>query len=87
MRARRRWSRRPRNSPAPDRSDDGCPATSSANIADGSADPAFLAEAEQSLFDVDPLTGEEMEQILARAYATPKELVQRAAEFNGSGAQ
>jgi tripartite-type tricarboxylate transporter receptor subunit TctC len=48
-------------------------------------DPAFLAEAEKSLFDVDPLSGEEMEQILRRAYATPKPLVQRAAEFNGSG--
>jgi len=48
-------------------------------------DPAFLAEAQKSMFDVDPLTGEEMEQILRRAYATPKELVQRAAEFNGSG--
>jgi tripartite-type tricarboxylate transporter receptor subunit TctC len=50
-------------------------------------DAAFLAEAEKSLFDVDPLTGEEMEQILRRAYATPKALVQRAAEFNGSGGQ
>ncbi len=50
-------------------------------------DPAFLAEAKKSLFDVDPLTGEEMERILRQAYATPKELVQRAAEFNGSGAQ
>jgi hypothetical protein len=39
---------------------------------------------EKSLFDVDPLSGEEMEQILRRAYATPKALVQRAAEFNGS---
>jgi tripartite-type tricarboxylate transporter receptor subunit TctC len=48
-------------------------------------DPAFLAEAQKSMFDVDPLTGEEMEQILRRAYATPKELIQRAAEFNGSG--
>jgi len=48
-------------------------------------DPAFLAEAQKSLFDVDPLSGEEMEQILRRAYATPKALVQRAAEFNGSG--
>ena len=48
-------------------------------------DPAFLAEAEKSLFDVDPLTGEEMEQILKRAYATPKALIDRAAEFNGSG--
>jgi tripartite-type tricarboxylate transporter receptor subunit TctC len=48
-------------------------------------DPAFLAEAEKLLFDVDPLNGGEMEQILRRAYATPKALVQRAAEFNGSG--
>jgi tripartite-type tricarboxylate transporter receptor subunit TctC len=48
-------------------------------------DPAFLAEAEKSLFDVDPLTGEEMHDILTRAYATPKGLVKRAAEFNGSG--
>jgi tripartite-type tricarboxylate transporter receptor subunit TctC len=50
-------------------------------------DPAFLAEAEKSLFDVDPLTGEEMERILRQAYATPKALIQRAAEFNGSGGQ
>jgi hypothetical protein len=35
-------------------------------------DPAFLAEAEKSLFDVDPLNGEEMEQILRRAHATRK---------------
>jgi len=48
-------------------------------------DPAFLAEAEKGLLDVDPLTGEEMERILRQAYATPKPLVQRAAEFNGSG--
>jgi hypothetical protein len=48
-------------------------------------DPTFLAEAEKSLFDVVPLSGEEMEAILRRAYATPKELVKRAAEFNGSG--
>ncbi len=48
-------------------------------------DPAFLAEAQKSMFDVDPLSGEEMETILRRAYATPKALVQRAAEFNGSG--
>ncbi len=50
-------------------------------------DPAFLAEAEKSMFDVDPLTGEEMEQILKRAYGTPKALVHRAAELNGSGGQ
>ena len=50
-------------------------------------DPAFLAEAKKSLIDVDPLSGEEIERILRQAYATPKELVQRAAEFNGSGGQ
>jgi hypothetical protein len=48
-------------------------------------DPAFLADGERSLLEVDPLTGEEMEQILRRAYATPKAFVQRASEFNGSG--
>jgi tripartite-type tricarboxylate transporter receptor subunit TctC len=48
-------------------------------------DPAFLAEAEKSMFDVDPISGEEMTRILTRAYATPKALVARAAEFNGSG--
>jgi len=48
-------------------------------------DPAFLAEAEKSMFDVTPVSGEEMEQILKRAYATPKTLVERAAELNGSG--
>jgi len=48
-------------------------------------DPAFLAEAERSMFEVSPISGEEMEQILRRTYATPKALVQKAAEFNGSG--
>jgi Tripartite tricarboxylate transporter family receptor len=50
-------------------------------------DPAFLAEAEKGMLDVDPVSGEEMEQILQHIYATPKALIQRAAEFNGSGAQ
>lgn len=48
-------------------------------------DPAFLAEAEKSLFDINPLTGEEMEAILHRAYATPKSMIRRAGELNGSG--
>lgn len=50
-------------------------------------DPAFLAEAEKTMLEVDPISGEEMEQMLKRAYATPKALVQRAAEFSGGGAQ
>jgi tripartite-type tricarboxylate transporter receptor subunit TctC len=48
-------------------------------------DPAFLAEAQRSMFDVDPLTGEDMERILRKAYAAPKPLVERAAQWNGSG--
>jgi tripartite-type tricarboxylate transporter receptor subunit TctC len=50
-------------------------------------DPAFITEAERALLEIDPLTGEEMEQIMRRAYATPKPIVQKAMEFNGSGAQ
>jgi tripartite-type tricarboxylate transporter receptor subunit TctC len=50
-------------------------------------DPGFLAEAEKTMLEVDPITGEEMEQMLKRAYATPKALVQRAAEFSGGGLQ
>ena len=38
------------------------------------------------MFDVDPPNGEEMEQILRRAYATPKALARRAAEFNAAAA-
>jgi hypothetical protein len=37
--------------------------------------------------NIDPLTGEEMEEILRRACATPRALIERAAELNGSGAQ
>jgi tripartite-type tricarboxylate transporter receptor subunit TctC len=50
-------------------------------------DPDFLADAEKALLEVDPVTGEEMEQTLKRAYASPKALVQKAAEFSGGGAQ
>jgi tripartite-type tricarboxylate transporter receptor subunit TctC len=50
-------------------------------------DAEFLADAEKMMLEVDPLTGEEMEQKLKRAYATPKPLVQKAAEFSGAGAQ
>jgi len=50
-------------------------------------DPSLLAEAEKTMLEVDPVSGEEMEQLLIRAYATPKPLVQRAIELGGSGAQ
>jgi tripartite-type tricarboxylate transporter receptor subunit TctC len=47
-------------------------------------DPLFLADAEKALLEVNPVTGEAMEQALKQAYATPKELIQRAGELNGS---
>jgi tripartite-type tricarboxylate transporter receptor subunit TctC len=50
-------------------------------------DPQFLADAGKALLEVDPLTGEEMEQVLKRAYAAPKALVQKAAEYSGTGTQ
>jgi tripartite-type tricarboxylate transporter receptor subunit TctC len=48
-------------------------------------DPALLAEAEKTMLEVDPVTGEDMEQLLVRSYDTPRALVQRAIELGGSG--
>jgi tripartite-type tricarboxylate transporter receptor subunit TctC len=42
-------------------------------------DPRFIAEAEKTELEIDPLTGQEIEKLLARAYAAPKTIVQRAA--------
>ena len=47
-------------------------------------DPLFLADAEKALLEVAPVSGEAMERALKDAYATPKELIRRAAELNGS---
>jgi hypothetical protein len=45
-------------------------------------DPMFLAEAEKSRLELDPVTGEDMEKMIVRAFATPKPLVQRALELS-----
>jgi tripartite-type tricarboxylate transporter receptor subunit TctC len=45
-------------------------------------DPAFLADATKARLDLDPVTGEEAEQMIKEAYSTPKELIQRAADLN-----
>ncbi len=42
-------------------------------------DPAFVAAAEQTRLEVDPLAGEEIENMLTKAYAAPKPIVERAA--------
>ncbi len=44
-------------------------------------DPEFLAEAVRALLEIEPMSGETMERIMKEAYATPKRLVQRAAEY------
>jgi tripartite-type tricarboxylate transporter receptor subunit TctC len=44
-------------------------------------DPLFLADAGKAMLEVDPITGDAMERMMKDAYATPKALVQHAAEF------
>jgi len=45
------------------------------------ADPDFVAEAQKSQLEIEPMTGEEIEKMLARAYAAPKVVVEQAAEL------
>jgi len=44
-------------------------------------DPEFVAEAERLQLEIEPLNASELEQLLAKAYATPKPIVQQAAEL------
>ena len=44
-------------------------------------DPAFLEDARKAMQEVDPLSGEQMEQSLRRNYAVPKALIERAAQL------
>jgi tripartite-type tricarboxylate transporter receptor subunit TctC len=47
-------------------------------------DPAFLADADKTLLEVEPMTGEVMERILKEAFSVPKELLQRAVDLHGT---
>jgi tripartite-type tricarboxylate transporter receptor subunit TctC len=47
-------------------------------------DPLFLADADKALLEVEPMTGEIMEQIVKNAFAVPKALLQRAVDLHGS---
>jgi tripartite-type tricarboxylate transporter receptor subunit TctC len=44
-------------------------------------DPEFLAEAERFQMEIDPLGGDAVAKLLAKAYGTPREIVARAAEL------
>jgi tripartite-type tricarboxylate transporter receptor subunit TctC len=45
-------------------------------------DPAFLADAAKIRLSMDPMTGDEIKALLDRAYAAPKDVVDRAAKFS-----
>jgi tripartite-type tricarboxylate transporter receptor subunit TctC len=48
-------------------------------FADTLKDPEFVAEAAKLQLEIEPLSGAEIDQLLARAYGTPKPIVQQAA--------
>jgi tripartite-type tricarboxylate transporter receptor subunit TctC len=46
-------------------------------------DPGFLADAQKAMLEVDPVSADQMHQILVTAYDTPAALVKKAAPFSG----
>jgi len=47
---------------------------------DTMTDPAFLADAEKSQLEVNPVSGEEVQKLVAEVYRTPLEVAKKAAE-------
>jgi tripartite-type tricarboxylate transporter receptor subunit TctC len=45
------------------------------------ADPGFIAEADKTQLELEPMSGEAIETMLAKAYAAPKVVVERAANL------
>jgi tripartite-type tricarboxylate transporter receptor subunit TctC len=41
-------------------------------------DPAFLAEADKLKLEVNPVSGEDVDRLIAELYATPKDIVEEA---------
>ena len=44
-------------------------------------DPAFIADAAKAQMDIEPLSGAQIDEFLARAHATPPDIVKRAAAY------
>jgi tripartite-type tricarboxylate transporter receptor subunit TctC len=44
-------------------------------------DPAFLADAEKSRLEIDPVSGADMEKMIKAAFETPKPLIEQASKF------
>jgi tripartite-type tricarboxylate transporter receptor subunit TctC len=42
------------------------------------ADPEFLADAQKQKLEIDPISGEVMQEIIARVYKTPRDVVEKA---------
>jgi tripartite-type tricarboxylate transporter receptor subunit TctC len=47
-------------------------------------DPAFLADAEKTMIDIDPVNAKEAEEVVASLYALPKDVIQKAARAIGN---
>jgi tripartite-type tricarboxylate transporter receptor subunit TctC len=50
-------------------------------LADTLKDPEFLADAQKARLDLNPLSGEEMEKVVARTYGLEKPLVEKLKEI------
>jgi hypothetical protein len=57
------------------------------SFAETLADPAFVTEAGELQLEIEPMTGAEIEKLLAKAYAAPRTIVQRAAALVYPGAK
>ena len=44
-------------------------------------DPEFISEAAKMQLEIEPLTGDQIDKLLAKAYGSPKATVQRAVEL------
>jgi tripartite-type tricarboxylate transporter receptor subunit TctC len=44
-------------------------------------DPEFIADAERASLEIDPLSGEQIDKMLADAYAQPAAVVQKAKDI------
>jgi predicted neutral ceramidase superfamily lipid hydrolase len=47
-------------------------------------DPAFLEQARRESFDINPVSGEELQRIVAEIVATPKSITDRLQDVIGS---
>ena len=45
------------------------------------ADPAFLADADRAKLEINPVSGERIQDLVAELYKTPPQLVRRLAEI------